>query len=122
MRKRPVRGVQGRGLPATVSAYSLRAKKRPTVSTPVLWEEVEAAWKKRDAGSLVFESDAVLRRVEEHGDLFAPVLELKQRLPSIKRLGRNSITADGADSLISLSGGVQTAKATGTPSGFEIHV
>lgn len=70
----------------TVSAYSLRAKKRPTVSTPVLWDEVEAAWERRDAEKLAFESDEVLRRVKEHGDLFAPVLELKQRLPSIKRL------------------------------------
>ncbi|HEY5753741.1 MAG TPA: non-homologous end-joining DNA ligase [Chthoniobacterales bacterium] len=71
----------------TVCAYSLRAKDRPTVSTPVEWDEVQAAWKKKDAGRLVFESDEVLSRVTEHGDLFAPVLELKQRLPSIKRIG-----------------------------------
>jgi len=55
----------------TVSVYSLRAKDRPTVSTPVTWEEVEAC---RSAEELVFTSDDVLARVEEHGDLFAPLL------------------------------------------------
>jgi bifunctional non-homologous end joining protein LigD len=70
----------------TVNVYSLRAKERPTVSTPVTWEEVEAVVKKRDAGSLSFESHTVLQRVEEKGDLFAPVLTLKQRLPSIQKI------------------------------------
>jgi bifunctional non-homologous end joining protein LigD len=55
----------------TVSTYSLRAKTRPTVSTPVTWEEVE--WCRRP-DDLVFTSDDVLARVEEHGDLFAPLL------------------------------------------------
>jgi bifunctional non-homologous end joining protein LigD len=67
----------------TVCAYSLRAKEHPTVSTPVTWEEVGTALKKRDPKRLTFVSDEVLKRVEDHGDLFAPVLKLKQKLPSL---------------------------------------
>lgn len=55
----------------TVAVYSLRAKERPTVSTPVTWDEVERC---TAADQLVFTSDDVLRRVERHGDLFAPLL------------------------------------------------
>ncbi len=55
----------------TVSVYSLRACARPTVSTPVTWDEVEAC---RSPDDLVFTSDDVLARVEERGDLFAPLL------------------------------------------------
>jgi bifunctional non-homologous end joining protein LigD len=66
----------------TVCVYSLRAKERPTVSTPVGWDEVEAALRKKDAALLSFDSDAVLRRVEDGGDPFAPVLTLAQELPS----------------------------------------
>src|SRR5579864_8780389 len=53
----------------TVSVYSLRARERPTVSTPVKWEEVEQALKKKDASLLVFEAGQVLDRVREMGDL-----------------------------------------------------
>jgi bifunctional non-homologous end joining protein LigD len=63
----------------TVSVYSLRARERPTVSTPLDWDEVAAG----DADALVFEAGDVLERVEEHGDLFAPVAELEQRLPDL---------------------------------------
>ncbi len=66
----------------TVSVYSLRARPRPTVSTPVTWDELEAALSSGDAAALVFESHEVLARIEEHGDLFEPVLKLKQRLPA----------------------------------------
>ncbi|MCW2571054.1 MAG: Bifunctional non-ous end joining protein LigD [Frankiales bacterium] len=55
----------------TVSVYSLRAKSRPTVSTPVTWDEVAAC---REPDDLVFTSDDVLARVEESGDRFAPLL------------------------------------------------
>ena len=65
----------------TVSVYSLRARERPTVSTPVAWEEVERALKKKDPTLLVFESHQVLERIEKLGDLFGPVLKLKQKLP-----------------------------------------
>jgi bifunctional non-homologous end joining protein LigD len=65
----------------TVCAYSLRAKERPTVSTPVEWDEVQTALKKKDAKQLSFLSDEVLNRVEKYGDLFAPLLKLKQKLP-----------------------------------------
>ena len=67
----------------TIAVYSLRARERPTVSTPVSWEEVERAAKREDAASLVFETDDVLKRIERDGDLFAPVLELKQELPEL---------------------------------------
>ena len=62
----------------TVAVYSLRAKERPTVSTPVSWKEVEAGAKGR---SLSFEASDVLKRIEREGDLFEPVLKTKQRLP-----------------------------------------
>jgi bifunctional non-homologous end joining protein LigD len=61
----------------TVCVYSLRARERPTVSTPVRWEELD------DPEALVFEASDVLERVEEHGDLYAPVVELQQELPDL---------------------------------------
>jgi len=63
-----------------VCAYSVRAKARPTVSTPVGWDEVQAAIAASDPGRLSFEIDAVVRRVERHGDLFAEVLTMQQGL------------------------------------------
>lgn len=67
----------------TIAVYSLRARERPTVSTPVSWEEVEAALDRDDRECLVFEAGDVLERLERHGDLFAPVLELEQGLPEL---------------------------------------
>jgi bifunctional non-homologous end joining protein LigD len=67
----------------TISVYSLRARERPTVSTPVTWEEVEQALKKKDATLLVFEATQVLDRVQKMGDLFEPLLKLKQKLPKL---------------------------------------
>jgi bifunctional non-homologous end joining protein LigD len=64
----------------TIAPYSLRARPEPTVSAPVSWAEVETC-----AGGgveLRFEAAAVLARVEAHGDLFAPVLTVEQRLPA----------------------------------------
>jgi bifunctional non-homologous end joining protein LigD len=65
----------------TVNVYSLRARERPTVSTPLRWEEVDGVRSSRDPESLSFTSADVLERVAEHGDLFAPVVELRQELP-----------------------------------------
>jgi bifunctional non-homologous end joining protein LigD len=65
----------------TVAVYSLRARERPTASTPVTWDEVEAAEKSADANSLRFEASEVVERFSEHGDLFAPALDLVQELP-----------------------------------------
>jgi bifunctional non-homologous end joining protein LigD len=67
----------------TIAVYSLRARERPTVSTPVAWEEVEAAVASGEGSRLAFEAGEVLDRVESSGDLFAPVLELKQELPDL---------------------------------------
>jgi bifunctional non-homologous end joining protein LigD len=69
----------------TVAVYSLRARERPTVSTPVSWGEVERALKKKDASLLVFEAAQVVARFEKMGDLFEPVLELKQHLPDVRK-------------------------------------
>jgi len=67
----------------TISVYSLRARERPTCSTPVTWDEVETVADSGDGSKLVFEAGDVLERIEQHGDLFAPVLELEQELPQL---------------------------------------
>jgi len=68
----------------TVGVYSLRAKReRPFVSMPVTWEELESAQRRRRINGLYFEPQAALERLERVGDLFAPVLSLKQKLPKI---------------------------------------
>ncbi len=67
----------------TICAYSLRARPAPTVSTPISWEEVERGREADGAQRLHFEADEVLERLERSGDLFAPVLDLEQRLPRI---------------------------------------
>src|SRR6202163_3135828 len=55
----------------TINVFSLRANEQPTVSTPVAWDEVERALKKKDPSLLVFEAQQVLQRVEKMGDWFA---------------------------------------------------
>jgi bifunctional non-homologous end joining protein LigD len=67
----------------TICVYSLRARERPTVSTPVRWDEVEEAFEAKDAARLVFEAETVVERADADGDLFAPVLEQQQSLPSL---------------------------------------
>ncbi|MCW2947507.1 MAG: polymerase LigD, polymerase domain protein [Actinoallomurus sp.] len=59
----------------TVAPYSLRATAEPSVSAPVTWEEIE------NGADLRFGPDDVRERVERHGDLLAPILELRQKLP-----------------------------------------
>ena len=73
--------VQNDARKSTVAAYSPRALRRPAVSTPLAWEEVEDALAARDPARLVFEPAQVVERVDRVGDLFRPVLELAQSLP-----------------------------------------
>ena len=71
----------------TVSVYSLRAREKPTVSTPVTWQEVKNCLQQGGPELLVFTSDQVLERAQKMGDLFEPVLKLKQKLPPPEVLG-----------------------------------
>ena len=73
---------QNENFKTTVCAYSLRAREQPTASTPLRWEEVEAAVDDGDASALVFDAAAALERAACHGDLFAAALELEQDLPT----------------------------------------
>lgn len=65
----------------TICVYSLRATERPQVSTPLTWPELERLRKRGDPDAFRFGPDVILARVEKQGDLFEPVLKLKQRLP-----------------------------------------
>src|SRR5256886_3486110 len=69
----------------TVCVYSLRAKEHPTVSAPVTWEEVASCAKDRDPARLTFDPEAALDRIERGGDLFAPLITLRQSLPRLSR-------------------------------------
>jgi bifunctional non-homologous end joining protein LigD len=89
--------------------YSLRAKERPTVSTPVRWEEVEQCLDGKDANLLVFDSDQALQRADKFGDLFEPVLELKQKLPPITALEK---FAGGVKTFVAREGKPKRTKAS----------
>jgi bifunctional non-homologous end joining protein LigD len=62
----------------TVGPYSLRAMATPRVSTPITWDEVDGGGE-----GLAFEAHDVLERLDEHGDLFAGVLDTHQELPDL---------------------------------------
>ncbi|MDQ6617908.1 MAG: non-homologous end-joining DNA ligase [Actinomycetota bacterium] len=72
---------QNTAFKTTVAVYSVRARERPTASTPVEWDEVEVAIEAGDPARLAFEAPEVLARVEEKGDLMAPLLSVEQSLP-----------------------------------------
>jgi bifunctional non-homologous end joining protein LigD len=66
------------------SVYSVRPKPGAPVSTPLRWEELTPGIRPRDFGM-----EEALRRIEEHGDLFVPVLEDPRPLaPAAKKLKR----------------------------------
>ncbi|GAA1698746.1 hypothetical protein GCM10009765_55200 [Fodinicola feengrottensis] len=67
---------QNNAAKTTVAAYSLRGRERPTVSTPLTWDEVEAA------EPVMFEPVEVLDRVEEYGDLLADLTNAGPRVPA----------------------------------------
>ncbi|MCA1660544.1 MAG: hypothetical protein LC642_08435, partial [Verrucomicrobiaceae bacterium] len=67
----------------TVCAYAMRAKSaQPFISIPITWAELARGVKRKDEKCLVFTPDAALKRIKKEGDLFEPVLKLKQQLPS----------------------------------------
>ena len=63
----------------TIAPYSLRGRTRPTVSTPVTWDEVRTCSRPEQ---LVFTADDVLDRVENLGDLYAELDENSAALPT----------------------------------------
>jgi bifunctional non-homologous end joining protein LigD len=99
----------------TIAVYSLRARERPTVSTPVSWEEVKRALKKKDAKLLVFEAPQVLERVERMGDLFEPVLKLKQKLPDLAKLSGVAPEAPAEVDLAAQAEGAEPKRTKRTP-------
>lgn len=62
----------------TIAPYSLRGIDRPTVSTPITWDEVDAA---RAPADLVFTAADIRGRLEEYGDLLAALDEHRAGLP-----------------------------------------
>ena len=71
----------------TIAVYSLRAREHPTASIPLRWEEVERGAKRKDSAErLRFEIPDAIKRIEKEGDLFEPVLKLRQKLPALERL------------------------------------
>jgi len=60
---------QNSGSKTTISPYSLRGRERPTVATPITWDEVQLG-AEDPLGLEQFRFEEVLERVQEHGDLF----------------------------------------------------
>jgi bifunctional non-homologous end joining protein LigD len=78
----------------TVCVYSMRAREMPTVSAPVTWDELESAIRDGDERPLRFSPEQTLERVDAHGDLFAPVLTLKQKLPKVAAIAGEAASGD----------------------------
>jgi bifunctional non-homologous end joining protein LigD len=69
----------------TVCVYSLRAAEQPVVSTPLAWEEVQRAARRRSEPQLSLSPQDLLARVAREGDLFAALVDLRQELPDLAR-------------------------------------
>ena len=69
---------QNNAAKTTVAPYSLRGVARPTVSTPLTWDEVGDASK---AADLTFTATDVVERVGRHGDLLADLAGAAAPLP-----------------------------------------
>lgn len=67
----------------TACVYSLRAREYPSVSMPVAWEDLENVIKTGDPEQLHYPPHRTLRFVEENGDIFREVLDLKQTLSGV---------------------------------------
>jgi bifunctional non-homologous end joining protein LigD len=84
----------------TASVYSLRASREiPSISMPVSWKELKAAIKKADADKLYFEPAEALLRVKKIGDLFEPVLTLKQKIPRKFQAPKQKVIQKGDHSI-----------------------
>ncbi len=98
----------------TVSVYSMRAKRdEPYISMPVTWEEFAQAQRTRDAQPLFFPPDAALKRLKKKGDLFTPVLTLKQKLP--RAFGRQSAAMVSRKEGLAAYGAKRDFTMTGEP-------
>ena len=67
----------------TATPYTLRARQEPTVSAPVTWDEVEEC---RSPGQLTFLATDIAPRLQDHGDLLAPLFDSADaaRLPTLR--------------------------------------
>jgi bifunctional non-homologous end joining protein LigD len=84
----------------TASVYSLRASREiPSISMPVSWKELRAAIKKADPDKLYFEPSEALLRVKKLGDLFEPVLTIKQKIPRKFQTPKQKVVQKGDRSL-----------------------
>ncbi|RUL91105.1 non-homologous end-joining DNA ligase [Verrucosispora sp. FIM060022] len=72
---------QNNAAKTTVAPYSLRAQPVPSVSAPLTWDEVAAGAAGKRPSSRPYTAGEVLKRVDEHGDLLAPLLNLGPALP-----------------------------------------
>jgi len=75
--------LQNESFKTTVSVYSLRARERPTVSTPLTWDEVSSLAQGGDPEAIQMSPQQVLARIARHGDLFAEANTLEQGLPKL---------------------------------------
>ncbi|MDN3294525.1 non-homologous end-joining DNA ligase [Streptomyces ficellus] len=71
---------QNNAAKTTAAPYTLRARREPAVSAPVTWEEVESCG---SPAQLAFLMADMAPRLQDHGDLLAPLLDPDQagRLP-----------------------------------------
>ncbi|MFF5172809.1 non-homologous end-joining DNA ligase [Micromonospora sp. NPDC000089] len=72
---------QNNAAKTTVAPYSLRAQAVPAVSTPLTWDEVEAGAAGKRPATKPYSAGEVLKRVEQDGDLLAPLLGGGPALP-----------------------------------------
>jgi bifunctional non-homologous end joining protein LigD len=65
-----------------VCVYSLRASKKPVVSFPLDWKEVEMLTEQKNPEKFSILHSEAVRRLEKTGDLFSEMITKKQRLPN----------------------------------------